>query len=132
MLTEYVEKIMRNGINHFSEELKKSNQEVQLLIFWDAEEEKPKYKRLVQGSPSEVVTFNQILNVRFDMMNREGICGNFITSTLQRFSQGLNCAMTELFIVINLEPSEDIENVKLHLYQKQILIQELDLEQILG
>jgi len=132
MITDYVEKIMRNGINHFSQELNKSNQEVQLLIFWDAEEEKPKYKKLVQGSKSEVVTFNEILNVRFDMMNREGICGNFITKTLDKFSKELDCEMTELFIIIHLEPSEEIEDVKLHLYKRQNLIQELDLEEILN
>jgi hypothetical protein len=132
MITDYVEKIMRNGIDHFSKELSKSNQEVQLLIFWDAEEEKPKYKKLVQGSSNEIVSFNQILNVRFDMMNREGICANFISKTLERFSKQLECPMTELFIVIHLEPNEDVDDVKLHLYKKQNLIQELDLEQILG
>jgi hypothetical protein len=132
MITDYVEKIMRNGIDHFSKELNKSNQEVQLLIFWDAEEEKPKYKKLVQGSSNEIVSFNQILNVRFDMMNREGICANFISKTLERFSKQLECPMTELFIVIHLEPNEDVDDVKLHLYKKQNLIQELDLEQILG
>ena len=132
MITDYVEKIMRNGIDHFSKELNKSNQEVQLLIFWDAEEEKPKYKKLVQGSSNEIVSFNQILNVRFDMMNREGICANFISKTLERFSNQLECPMTELFIVILLEPNEDVDDVKLHLYKKQNLIQELDLEQILG
>jgi hypothetical protein len=132
MITDYVEKIMRNGIDHFSKELNKSNQEVQLLIFWDAEEEKPKYKKLVQGSSNEIVSFNQILNVRFDMMNREGICANFISKTLERFSNQLECPMTELFIVIHLEPNEDVDDVKLHLYKKQNLIQELDLEQILG
>jgi len=132
MITDYVEKIMRNGIDHFSKELNKSNQEVQLLIFWDAEEEKHKYKKLVQGSSNEIVSFNQILNVRFDMMNREGICANFISKTLERFSKQLECPMTELFIVIHLEPNEDVEDVKLHLYRRQNLIQELDLEQILG
>ena len=132
MITDYVEKIMRNGIDHFSKELNKSNQEVQLLIFWDAEEEKPKYKKLVQGSSNEIVSFNQILNVRFDMINREGICANFISKTLERFSKQLECPMTELFIVIHLEPSEEVDDVKLHLYKKQNLIQELDLEQILG
>lgn len=132
MITEYVEKIMRNGINHFSQELSKSNQEVQLLIFWDAEEEKPKYKKLVQGSKSEVVSFNEILNVRFDMMNREGICGGFITKTLEKFSKELGCEMSELFIVIHLESSEEIEDVKLHLYKNTEAVKEIELEEILN
>jgi hypothetical protein len=135
MITEYVEKIMRNGINNFSQELNKSPQEVQILIFWDAEEEKPKYKRMVQGEKSEVVTFNQILNVRFDMMNREAICGNFITGTLQRYSKELSCEMSNLFVIIYLTETngnEDEKDVRLFLYKNSEPIKEIELEEILN
>jgi ABC-type sulfate transport system substrate-binding protein len=131
MITEYVEKIMRNGINNFSQELNKSPQEVQILIFWDAEEEKPKYKKMVQGEKSEVVTFNQILNVRFDMMNREAICGNFITGTLQRYSKELSCEMSNLFVVIYLVDDEE-KDVRLWLYKNSDAIKEIELEEILS
>lgn len=131
MITEYVEKIMRNGINNFSQELSKSPQEVQILIFWDAEEEKPKYKKMVQGEKSEVVTFNQILNVRFDMMNREAICGNFITGTLQRYSKELSCEMSNLFVVIYLVEDEE-KDVRLFLYKNSDAIKEIELEEILS
>ena len=135
MITEYVEKIMRNGINNFSQELNKSPQEVQILIFWDAEEEKPKYKRMVQGEKSEVVTFNQILNVRFDMMNREAICGNFITGTFQRYSKELSCDMSNLFVIIYLTETngnEDEKDVRLFLYKNSEPIKEIELEEILN
>jgi hypothetical protein len=135
MITEYVEKIMRNGINNFSQELNKSPQEVQILIFWDADEEKPKYKRMVQGEKSEVVTFNQILNVRFDMMNREAICGNFITGTLQRYSKELSCEMSNLFVIIYLTETngnEDEKDVRLFLYKNSEPIKEIELEEILN
>jgi len=131
MITEYVEKIMRNGINNFSQELNKSPQEVQILIFWDAEEEKPKYKKMVQGEKSEVVTFNQILNVRFDMMNREAICGNFITGTLQKYSKELSCEMSNLFVVIYLVDDEE-KDVRLCLYKNSEAIKEIELEEILS
>ena len=135
MITEYVEKIMRNGINNFSQELNKSAQEVQILIYWDAEEEKPKYKKLVQGEKSEVVTFNQILNVRFDMMNREAICGNFITGTLQKYSKEFSCEMSELFVVIYLTETngnEDEKDVHLFLYKNSQPMKEIELEEILN
>jgi hypothetical protein len=135
MITEYVEKIMRNGINNFSQELNKSPQEVQILIFWDADEEKPKYKRMVQGEKSEVVTFNQILNVRFDMMNREAICGNFITGTLNRYSKELSCEMSNLFVIIYLTETngnEDEKDVRLFLYKNSEPIKEIELEEILN
>jgi hypothetical protein len=131
MITEYVEKIMRNGINNFSQELNKSPQEVQILIFWDAEEDKPKYKKMVQGEKSEVVTFNQILNVRFDMMNREAICGNFITGTLQKYSKELSCEMSNLFVVIYLIDDEE-KDVRLCLYKNSDAIKEIELEEILS
>jgi hypothetical protein len=131
MITEYVEKIMRNGINNFSQELNKSPKEVQILIFWDAEEEKPKYKKMVQGEKSEVVTFNQILNVRFDMMNREAICGNFITGTLQKYSKELSCEMSNLFVVIYLVDDEE-KDVRLCLYKNSEAIKEIELEEILS
>lgn len=131
MITEYVEKIMRNGINNFSQELSKSPQDVQILIYWDAEEEKPKYKKMVQGEKSEVVTFNQILNVRFDMMNREAICGNFITGTLQKYSKELSCEMSNLFVVIYLIEDEE-KDVRLFLYKNSDAIKEIELEEILS
>jgi hypothetical protein len=131
MITEYVEKIMRNGINNFSQELSKSPQDVQILIYWDAEEEKPKYKKMVQGEKSEVVTFNQILNVRFDMMNREAICGNFITGTLQKYSKELSCEMSNLFVVIYLVEDEE-KDVRLFLYKNSDAIKEIELEEILS
>lgn len=131
MITEYVEKIMRNGINNFSQELNRSPQEVQILICWDAEEEKPKYKKMVQGEKSEVVTFNQILNVRFDMMNREAICGNFITGTLQKYSKELSCEMSNLFVVIYLVDDEE-KDVRLCLYKNSEAIKEIELEEILS
>lgn len=131
MITEYVEKIMRNGINNFSQELSKSPQDVQILIYWDAEEDKPKYKKMVQGEKSEVVTFNQILNVRFDMMNREAICGNFITGTLQKYSKELSCEMSSLFVVIYLIEEEE-KDVRLFLYKNSDAIKEIELEEILS
>lgn len=131
MITEYVEKIMRNGINNFSQELNRNPQEVQILICWDAEEEKPKYKKMVQGEKSEVVTFNQILNVRFDMMNREAICGNFITGTLQKYSKELSCEMSNLFVVIYLVDDEE-KDVRLCLYKNSEAIKEIELEEILS
>jgi hypothetical protein len=86
---------------------------------------------MVQGEKSEVVTFNQILNVRFDMMNREAICGNFITGTLQRYSKELSCEMSNLFVVIYLVDDEE-KDVRLWLYKNSDAIKEIELEEILS
>jgi hypothetical protein len=90
---------------------------------------------MVQGEKSEVVTFNQILNVRFDMMNREAICGNFITGTLNRYSKELSCEMSNLFVIIYLTETngnEDEKDVRLFLYKNSEPIKEIELEEILN
>jgi len=132
MLVEYVEKIMRNGISHFAKEASKSEQEVQLLITWDEANECPKYKKLIQGQPSEDVTFNQILNVKFDMLNRAAIVGQFITKTLDRYSKEFEYPMNRVFVLISLERiSEDEDELNLYLYRGMEQVKKLDLEQLL-
>jgi len=131
MIQEYVEKIMRDGINNFAVKHEKTIDEVQILISWNEDEQKPNYKKMIQGEGSIPVTFNQILDVRFDMMNREAICGSFITKTLDRFSKELNCMMSNLFVVIYLVATDEGEDVKLHLYRGSEAIKEIILEEIL-
>jgi len=131
MIQEYVEKIMRDGINNFAVKHEKTIDEVQILISWNEDEQKPNYKKMIQGEGSIPVTFNQILDVRFDMMNREAICGSFITKTLDRFSKELSCMMSNLFVVIYLVATDEGEDVKLHLYRGSEAIKEIILEEIL-
>lgn len=131
MIQEYVEKIMRDGINNFAVKHEKTIDEVQILISWNEDEQKPNYKKMIQGEGSIPVTFNQILDVRFDMMNREAICGSFITKTLDRFSKELSCMMSNLFVVIYLVATDEGEDVKLHLYRGGEAIKEIILEEIL-
>jgi hypothetical protein len=131
MIQEYVENIMRNGINNFAGKHNKTIDEVQILISWNDEEQKPNYKKMIQGEGSIPVTFNEILDVRFDMMNREAICGSFITKTLDRFSKELACMMSNLFVVIYLVDTQEGEDVKLHLYRGSEAIKEINLEEIL-
>ena len=77
---------MRNGITHFAKQLNKPTADVQILILWDAEENTIKYKKMVRECESDFVKFNEILNVRFDLMNREAICNNFIANTLKKYA----------------------------------------------
>jgi hypothetical protein len=136
MINDYVENIMRNGINNFAEELEISNKQVQIMILWSEEEERPKYKKITSTGVIEPITFNQILKVKFDLMNREFICANFIAKTLAKFSKELNCPMKELFVMICLEDvveeEVEIEAIKLYLYHKTKLIQPIVLEEILA
>jgi len=131
MIQEYVENIMRNGINNFANNHQKSIDETQILIYWNEEEQRPNYKKMLIGEGSIPVTFNQILDVKFDMMNREAICGSFITKMLDRYSKELNCTMASLFVIIFLDESDESDDVKLHLYKGSQPIKEIKLEEIL-
>jgi hypothetical protein len=131
MINEYVEKIMRNGITHFAEQLQKPTADIQILILWDKDSESVKYKKMVRGSESVYVKFNEILNVKFDLMNREALCGSFITNTLKKYSNEFSCDVSQLFVVIyHLEDEE--KDIRLFLYKNTEAIKEIELEEILS
>ena len=131
MINEYVEKIMRNGITHFAEQLQKPTADIQILILWDKDTESVKYKKMIRGGESVYIKFNEILNVKFDLMGREGICGNFITNTLRKYSKEYSCEMSELFVVIYLMEEEE-KDIRLFLYRNSEAIKEIELEEILS
>jgi hypothetical protein len=132
MLSEYVEKIMRNGIRNFANKASKREQDVQILIAWDDSNNCPKYKRLISGEPTQEVTFNEILDVKFDMLNRGAIVGQFITNTLDRYSKEMNCMMSQAYVIIALElKGVDEDELKLYLYKGKEQVKQLDLEQLL-
>ena len=133
MVAEYVKGIMQKGIARFAKELKRPNDEVQLLISWNEEEGRPKFRKMVVDMPNQDITFNDVLGVKFDMFNRGEIVNNFITQTMQNYSVELECSKEQLFIVISLlEDSEGFDEVKLHLFKGNEKIKELQLEQLLN
>ena len=132
MVAEYVKGIMQKGIMRFAKELKRPNDEVQLLISWNAEESKPKLRKMVVYMPQQDITFNDVLGVKFDILNRGEIVNAFITQTMQTYSQELECNMEQLFILIALaEDAEGYDELKLHLFKGNEKIKELELEQLL-
>jgi hypothetical protein len=135
MINEYVEKIMRNGIVHFAEQLERPTNEVQILIIWDSETNEVRYKRMVRDGESVYVKFNDILNVKFDLMNREAICGSFIHSTLKKYASEYDCEMSNLYVVIYLVESDayqDENDVKLFLYKNSLPLKNIELNEILS
>jgi len=131
MINEYVEKIMRNGITHFAETLTKPTADIQILILWDSESKQVKYKKMIRGEESVFVKFNEILNVKFDLMNREAICGSFIETTLKKYAKEYDCEMSNLFVIIYLLEEEE-KDVRLYLYKNSDALKEIELEEILN
>ena len=132
MVAEYVQGIMQKGIRNFAKQLKRPNDEVQLLISWNADEGRPRFRKMVVDMPHQDITFNDVLGVKFDMFNREEMVRTFITKTMQTYSEELECYKEQLFIVIALlEDAEGIDQLKLHLFKGNEQIKELQLEQLL-
>jgi len=133
MVAEYVKGIMQKGIARFAKQLKKPNEEVQLLISWSADEGRPRFKKMVVGMPNQDITFNDVLGVKFDFLNREQIVNDFITKTLESEAEQLQCYKEQLFIVIALfEDAEGFDEVKLQLFKGGESIKELQLESLLS
>ncbi len=132
MVAEYVQGIMQKGIARFAKEMKRPNDEVQLLISWNADEGRPRFRKMVVDMPHQDITFNDVLGVKFDMWNREEMVRTFITKTMQTYSEELECYKEQLFIVIALlEDAEGIDQLKLHLFKGNENIKELQLQQLL-
>lgn len=132
MVAEYVQGIMQKGIRNFAKQLKRPNDEVQLLISWNAEEGRPRFRKMVVDMPHQDITFNDVLGVKFDMFNREEMVRTFITKTMENYSEELDCPKEHLFILISLtENIEEQDELKLFLYKGNEQIKELHLEQLL-
>lgn len=132
MVAEYVQGIMQKGISRFARELKRPNDEIQLLISWDSEVNKPRFRKMVKDLPNEDITFNNVLGVKFDILNREEMVTSFITKTMDTYSQELQCGIEHLFILISLtEDLEEQDELKLYLYKGGVKVKELQLEQLL-
>jgi hypothetical protein len=133
MIAEYVKGIMQKGITRFAKELKRTNDEVQILIAWNAEEGRPRFKKMVVGMPNQDITFNDVLGVRFDILNREELVVDFITKTMESQAEELQCYKEQLYIVIALlEDAEGFDEVKLNLFKGNESIKELQLESLLS
>ena len=133
MVAEYVQGIMQKGIARFAKELKRPNDEVQLLISWNADQGKPKFRKMVVDTTHQDITFNDVLGVRFDMFNRGEMVNDFITKTLEEYSEELQCTKEQLFIIITLQENIDgLDQVKLHLFKGNQEIKELQLKTLLS
>lgn len=131
MITEYVESIMRKGLQRYAKEMKQSVTDIQLLIGWNVEEQKSNYKILSANAPSKSITFNEFLKVPFDILNREQLMIPVVSKTIERYSAELNCPSSVISIVVYLTPQEEDDDVvNLHLYKGSEGIKKVNLEQI--
>jgi hypothetical protein len=130
MITEIVEKVMRNGIISFAEQSSVRIGHSQLMIFCKEDTAVPCYKSLIYEKPSREVSFNEILGVKVDLLNREGIAGPFIQNALLRYSKEYNISPPHIHIVVFV--NEINKSVNLHLYNGATSIKPITLDEVLN
>ena len=129
MVDSIVESTMRKAIFRFA---KNGNSEVnqhQILIGYDPNNLIPKYKHLTIGV-SRDVSFLEILNVRFDLLNREMMVAQFISKTFQRYATEYDTLPQNIFVIISLKSEDD--EIELSLYRGNEFKKTIDLEQLIG
>jgi serine protease inhibitor ecotin len=131
MIDTLVENTMKKAIIRFGKESNSEPTEHQILITYNAELDCPRYKHLTIGGYSKEITFLEILGLKFDLMQRELIVKEFINKTLHRFAKEQNSDPTKMFVILSLN-EEDVDEVKLHLYNGKNFIKEINLEQLIG
>lgn len=129
MITEIVEKIMRNGILRFAELGGVSQWQSQIIIASSDERGTPAYRSALQGHQPKAVTFNEILNVKFDLLNREAIASPFIQQSLLRFAQEMGIDVTRVFVIAYLRKNHSIG---LTLYNGAQAVRVVDLSELLS
>jgi hypothetical protein len=132
MIAEYVEGIMRKGLQRYAKEIKSDVTNIQLLIGWDENSDSANYKILSANAPPKKITFNEFLKVPFDILSREQLVLPVVRKTLEKYSSETDCKPSEISIVVYLEPQEeDDDKVGLHLYKGSSAMKKVNLEQIM-
>lgn len=129
MVTEIVEKIMRNGILHFAKSAGVTPADSQIIIASNDASETPAYRSAIRGQQPKPVTFNEILNVKFDLLNREAIASPFIQQSLLRYANELNVDVQRVFVIVFLRNNQ---SVGLTLYHGATQVRAIDLTELLS
>lgn len=130
MVTEIVEKVMRNGIVSFAEKAGVRVAHSQLLIFCKEETAIPCYKSVIYNQPSREVSFNEILGVKIDLLNREAISAPFIQNSLLRYAEEFSVPVTHVFIAVYVD--EYNKKVGLFLYDGSKPLRGITLDEVLS
>jgi hypothetical protein len=103
MLVEQTTRTMRSAIERYAKENNVSNSCCQLAIRALNEDCDPCYDVLINWKPLKRVTFNEILNVKFDLLARELMATPFIRNSLKRLlkEKGITWDKVSVYIYSN-------------------------------
>tara|TARA_R110000751_G_scaffold90890_1_gene178219 strand:- start:622 stop:1044 length:423 start_codon:yes stop_codon:yes gene_type:complete len=136
MVQNIVEKTMKKAILKYSALEDTNATSIQMMIHTKNEELVPEYFYLVDGMPkrnekgeTKSLTFIEILDKKFDLLNKELIAATWLTSWFKTISDDIECKPSEIYINISAE-NDKIENIKIKLYKNSTGIREVSLKEI--
>lgn len=118
MLVEQTTRTMRSAIERYAKENNVSNSGCQLTIRALNEECDPYYEVLINWKPLKRVTFNEILNVKFDLLARELMATPFIRNSLKRLLQEKGIAWDKVSVYIY--SNDQLEKVLMTVYDGNV------------
>ena len=121
------ENVMVNACINFAEKAGVDISESQLMIFTKDDSAVPAYKSMIRGQQSKEVTFNEILNTKVDLLNREALSTPTIHQCLKVFAQEINATPKDVKIVIY---TPDKKKAGLVLYNKGTMVRPVSLDEI--
>jgi len=126
MLKKMTENVMVNACIHFANTAGVDVGESQLMIFAKDDEAQPHYKSLIRGKEPREVTFNEILNTKVDLLNREALSTPTIRECLRVFAEELKATPRDVKIVIYT----DKKKAGLALYNRGQMVRPVSLDEI--
>ncbi len=130
MLAEQTTKIMSNAIVRYAKEHGVENKDCQLVIRANDDECNPVYDLCVNWKRERQLKFNEILNVKFDMLGREMMATPFIRSSLKRLVKEKQCNWNDLRVFIYTNNA--VEKILMTVYVGNVNSGQITFEYLFG
>jgi|19_taG_2_1085344.scaffolds.fasta_scaffold55005_2 hypothetical protein len=138
MIRGKIENIMRTALVKFSNEEKESVNDIKIVIHTKHEEYIPEYFYLVKGVPkkdengkTKAITFNQILDKKFDLLNKEMIAAQYLKNWFKNVGKDVEASPKELYVMIGAD-DEEAKKLYFALFKNGEPLKELKLDEIFG
>ena len=139
MVKGQVKKIMKSALVRFAKESNVETEKVSIFIHTKSDDCEPLYFKTIGGvtekdekGNTKSLDFNRdILNVKFDLMQRAYLTANFMKGYISSVAEVENINAKEIYILIGSKNS-DASELRFVLYHKNKALRPLTLEDIFG
>jgi len=138
MIKDKIEGIMRKALLKYSSLEEELINDIKIVIHTKNDEYIPEYFYLVKGIPKQdengnqkTITFNEILDKKFDLLNKEMIAAQFLKNWFKNAGNDIKASPKELYVMIE-SGDEKAEKLLFALYKNADPVRSLSLDEIFG